>query len=234
MSTSKGTVFLRLLVLGSPLLLNDFYLFLLPEEADALRMVLDVLVYIFWQSTIIYMAYSARWFTLEDVGITFEDFGKQIFMSVMILAVALILIMAVVLIIRGIEHYFSISIHSNWYYPVKKWHPLLTFLYIFYLSMTAGIFEEVVYRGIAISQLKLVVENKWLIILFSSLFFALIHWSMGAKTLLMAFLLGSFWAYLFIRTGKLLPVIIAHFVYDFLTLYNVHLKIIAFLGINAG
>ncbi|PKL39947.1 MAG: hypothetical protein CVV44_06920 [Spirochaetae bacterium HGW-Spirochaetae-1] len=231
-SITKKQIILRLFIISSPLLLNDFYLRLVPEDAVALKLVLDVMVYIFWQSTLIYLAFRARWFTVSDLGLSRERIGKQILSGFIILA--LVSVVSLVIDIGGffMERSFHIKVGSVWYFPVPDWHPVPAFFYVLYLSITAGVYEEIVYRGIIISQLRYVTAKPWILVTVSALVFTIIHWSMGPGTWIIALLFGAFWAWLFLRQGKLLPIMIAHFLYDFLSIYGIPGQIMSGLGLK--
>ncbi len=151
---SAGTVLLRLFVLCSPLLLNDLYLPLVPKDAHRLNLVLDVLVYIAWQSTVIYLAFQARWFSLGDLGITSEDLPRQILWGIMLLILVLILYVMLLFVLKYAGKLFDTKLSFTWYFPLPDWKPVPVFFYVLYLSITAGVYEEIVYRGIVISLLR--------------------------------------------------------------------------------
>ncbi|MBN2040118.1 MAG: CPBP family intramembrane metalloprotease [Spirochaetes bacterium] len=222
------SVLLRLLFISLPLLLNDFYLQLIPEDSVKLNIILDLIIYTGWQTSVIYFAYKAGWFTFTDLGISLKNLKKQVLYGIVLLIIILVLIIALTLIFGVLKNKFNMNISSIWYFPVPKWHPLAVFLYVFYLSFTAGIYEEIIYRGIVIRQLRFATSNKFLLIFGSAVLFTLIHWSMGLSTWIEAFVYGILWAFLFLKYRSLIPIMTAHFLYDFLTIYQVHEKIIRF------
>ncbi len=220
---SPWTISLRLLFLSLPLLLNDFYLPLVPEDAVTLDLVIDIIIYIGWQTSIIYMAWQAGWFTLDDLGIHRKGVNREILFGLIILMVVFIALILVLLAGMYITQRFGFELSSTWYFPVPEgWHPAKSFMYVLYLSITAGIYEEIIYRGIVIRQLRHVTSSRFLLVLFSTLLFILIHWSMGPQTWIEAGLFGGLWAFIFIRHGSLIPNMVAHFLYDFVTIYGLH------------
>ena len=223
MSISPWMVSLRLLFLSLPLLLNDFYLPLVPEDAVTLDLVLDVIIYIGWQTSIIYMAWQAGWFTFSDIGFKREGIGREVLLGLGLLVIVFVTFILVLLVGMFIDLQFGLELSSRWYFPVpENWHPAKAFLYVFYLSITAGVFEEIIYRGIVIRQLDSVTRSDLLKVVLSTLLFVLIHWSMGPQTWIEAGLFGALWAYIFIRTDSLVPNIVAHFLYDLITIYGLH------------
>jgi membrane protease YdiL (CAAX protease family) len=214
-----STLIIRLLVIASPLLLNDFYLMLLPKNAGRLDLVLDILIYLFWQSTIIYLSFQAGWFSFDDLGIKFDNIKKDIKDGIILLIIIFIIFFIIILFSNFAERIFNIKIKSSSYFSHPKWHPFLVFLYILYLAITAGILEEIIYRGIVITQINKYTENKYFLISGSAILFSLVHWSNGLNTILLSLILGIFWAYLFINKRRLLPLIFAHLIYDFISIY---------------
>ncbi len=223
---------IRILIISSPLWLNDFYLMKLPPEFQELRLILDIIFYIFFQSILIYMAYSARWFSFADINLSLSNIKKQtvegLFILIVVFTIAIILNYIRVIL----NTHFNLNIAPPKHASLPAWHPVSIFLYVLYLSSTAGIFEEVIYRGIVISQIRKVTSNSLIIAATSALVFSLIHWSLGLSIMSLAFILGLFWAVLFLKTGRLLPLILAHFSFDFITFFDFHLFIYSILGIS--
>ncbi|MGQ9843754.1 MAG: CPBP family intramembrane glutamic endopeptidase [Spirochaetota bacterium] len=223
------TVIVRLLVLASPLLLNDLYLPLVPKSAIKLNLVLDVLVYIGWQSTLLYVAYQAGWFSWGSLGINLKHAG-QWFKGIVLFACVFTAYTALTIALLYAKKHYGISVDSFWYFSLPQWKPLYVFLYVLYLSITAGIYEEIIYRGIAIHQIKTLTSNIFILVLSSTLLFVAIHWSMGPGTWIEAGLWGALWAYLYIETNSLLPIMIAHFLYDVASIYGLHEAIAHSIG----
>ncbi|MCX8124447.1 MAG: CPBP family intramembrane metalloprotease [Spirochaetes bacterium] len=212
-------IFIRLIVLASPLLLNDLYLPLVPKDATTLNLVLDVIVYIGWQSTLLYVAYCAGWFSFKSLGINVKQL-RQWLWGIVLFVVVFILYTLITISFIFAKKMYGLEIESFWYFPLPDWKPVYIFLYVIYLSITAGIYEEIIYRGIVIHQLKTITSNTWVLVCTSTLLFIAIHWSMGPGTWLEAGLWGALWAYLFIKTNSLLPIMIAHFLYDVVSIYG--------------
>ncbi len=213
---------IRILVLSMPLLLNDFYLPLVPEEAVLLNFIIDVIIYVFWQGTVIYLAYQAGWFDFSDLGIKPDRFICDILYGIILAAGLFAAYLLLVLFTGYLKKHAGISITGEWHYPMPESSPHLRFAYVTYLALTAGLFEEVIYRGIVIAQLRRLTANRALLVLASAFVFTAIHWSNGPLTWIEAFVLGAFWAGLFIRTGRIIPIMTAHFIFDFVTIYGLH------------
>jgi membrane protease YdiL (CAAX protease family) len=92
------------------------------------------------------------------------------------------------------------------------------------VAMTAGFCEEVAFRGYLMTRLRLFSRlNSWLVpVILSSLAFGVCHAYQGWPGLIVISVYGSLFALLYIRTGRLWPCIIAHFLQDFSGLFFPH------------
>lgn len=87
-----------------------------------------------------------------------------------------------------------------------------------YVSITAGITEEIIYRGFLIFALAFLFPNFsiWLIVLLSSLLFGLAHTYQGLVTgVLRTTVFGIIFSILYIGLGSILPLIVFHFLIDY-------------------
>ncbi len=81
--------------------------------------------------------------------------------------------------------------------------------------LVAVMVEEFLFRGLLIGGFQLVV-NPWVMAIASSVLFGLMHSPQGILGIVLTGLVGMVFAALFIITSSLLPVIVAHFVINFL------------------
>ena len=88
----------------------------------------------------------------------------------------------------------------------------------FLMCFSAGVFEEIVYRGYLInycwSLFKGSDYQQMIAVLLPALAFSIAHFYQGAKAVLKIFFLAVFFGYLFIYSGSLLIVMILHFLVD--------------------
>ncbi|MFB1051957.1 CPBP family intramembrane glutamic endopeptidase [Paraliobacillus sp. JSM ZJ581] len=87
-----------------------------------------------------------------------------------------------------------------------------------YVSLTAGITEEIIYRGFLIFAIAYLFPNFsiWLIIIFSSLLFGLAHTYQGFTTgFLSTTVFGLIFSALYIGIGSIFPLIFFHFLIDY-------------------
>ena len=149
----------RLFVISSPLLLNDLYFPFLDDDQSQLSLVLDLLFYIAFQTIIVALVYEAGWFRFRDLGITLEQWPRQLLAGCGIL-LALFLFSALAAAgFEAVKQNTGIDLAGEGHAPLPDYAPGYLALYVFYLAASAGIYEEIIYRGIAIHQLRLLTET---------------------------------------------------------------------------
>ncbi|MEK3990375.1 CPBP family glutamic-type intramembrane protease [Robertmurraya sp. FSL R5-0851] len=86
-----------------------------------------------------------------------------------------------------------------------------------YVSWTAGITEEIIYRGFLIFALFQLFPGLsiWPVLIFSSLIFGLAHTYQGILNVIKTSLIGLFFAILYIGLDSIVPLIILHFLIDY-------------------
>lgn len=89
--------------------------------------------------------------------------------------------------------------------------------YMFFVSLTAGICEEITFRGCIMFLLMDIFPGmpSFLVGVVSSLLFGLFHFYQGLSGVILTGLLGLLFAGLFIATDSIIPGIILHFFMDF-------------------
>jgi membrane protease YdiL (CAAX protease family) len=88
----------------------------------------------------------------------------------------------------------------------------------FLLCFSAGVFEEIVYRGYLVNYCWYLFEGsayqQTIAVLLPALAFSIAHFYQGAKAVLKIFFLSVFFGYIFIYSGSLLIVMALHFLVD--------------------
>lgn len=82
------------------------------------------------------------------------------------------------------------------------------------LSLSAGVGEELVFRGFLIPALEAATGSLWLAVVVSSAVFGIVHTYQGASGAVRAGVLGLLLAVPFVATGSVLPSMIAHAALD--------------------
>ncbi|MFD2871011.1 type II CAAX prenyl endopeptidase Rce1 family protein [Mucilaginibacter ximonensis] len=94
---------------------------------------------------------------------------------------------------------------------IVKGRPVL----IFFISLTAGVCEEIIFRGYLLTRLSLLFKNQWAPVLLSSLLFAALHYKYNMpREYIFPFLIGVIFSIHYQRFGNIKPLIIVHFIID--------------------
>jgi len=90
---------------------------------------------------------------------------------------------------------------------------------MFFTLITAGIMEELVFRGYLLPRLNLLFKNKWLSIVLSSILFGLIHLGWGTiQNVVVPFFIGIIFAIFYERYRNIKILMLCHFLWDLLVL----------------
>ena len=91
----------------------------------------------------------------------------------------------------------------------------LKLIAITYLALTAGIVEEIFFRGFAkIVVEKYITKNPAFYVIISALIFSGAHWAGGLANMVNSFFLGLLFAMLYLWIKDLRPLMIAHAMFD--------------------
>jgi hypothetical protein len=92
---------------------------------------------------------------------------------------------------------------------------------LLFTCLTAGITEELIFRGYLLPRLEILFKNKWAAIIISALLFGLAHGGYGdLSKMLVPFIIGFIFAFYYTRYRSLTVLIICHFLIDFNSLYG--------------
>jgi membrane protease YdiL (CAAX protease family) len=90
----------------------------------------------------------------------------------------------------------------------NKWLMIFT-------ALTAGVVEELLFRGYLFSRLQFIFNNSYLAVIISSLLFGLIHFGYGTvQNVVIPTFIGFAFALFYNRYKSIMVLIIAHFLYD--------------------
>lgn len=86
-----------------------------------------------------------------------------------------------------------------------------------FVSLTAGITEEIIYRGFLIFAFAYLFPNLsiWIVILLASLLFGLAHTYQGVAGVIRTTVIGAFFSILYVSLGSIFPLIVFHFLIDY-------------------
>jgi membrane protease YdiL (CAAX protease family) len=174
-----------------------------------------------WLTLGILYLYATR-FELNDFLLWREEKYNAVFYLKFIILIYLMVRGAV--IISNIPH--VLGYHDNYQIMRKtdtviNQYPLL----LACVCLTAGISEELIFRGYILSRLSLFFKNQHWPVVISALIFASVH--LGYKNLgelIFVFIFGLIFGYHYQRYRNLLVLMIVHFITDFIAigLYHPH------------
>lgn len=169
--------------------------------------------------------------TLKDIGLTVPDIdpdrlGAFITYSAIIIALSYLL----GVLYYAIGYHFSDTVRMKFSQAKQKQWEHVHFSDILpvtdkerkswtYVALTAGITEEIIYRGFLIFAIAYLFPTLsiWAVILISSLLFGLAHTYQGVTTgVLRTTLFGVIFSILYIAIGSILPLIILHILIDYI------------------
>ena len=145
-----------------------------------------------------------------------EERHSFLFHVVSVLALIIIIFITALLVSMILKLTGLTSVRSERYLLLLKVFHYNTPLMLFGV-FTAGVAEELVFRGYVLTRLQVLFKNSYLPVIISSVIFGLIHFGYGTiQNILVPMFIGAVFAVYYNRYKNILIVIIAHFLYDLL------------------
>jgi membrane protease YdiL (CAAX protease family) len=138
--------------------------------------------------------------------------------SVVVLLVAVVIVVG---ILSKIETYYGWNNSDKLKAMLKllwknKWLLLFT-------TLSAGIMEELLFRGYLIPRLQLFLKKSWLAVVVSSLLFGLAHYSYGSLSqMINPLIIGLIFGYHYQKYRNIKVLILCHFLIDFISILTTH------------
>ncbi len=194
-----------------PLYLKDLYLISLGNDRLGILWSLDVVFFLLIPSaTLFLLTKSGR---LEASVIGLNVFPKLIDFLVGVGLCAILLPIFSFFLIPTLESVFRGRLFVGYDFPDRQ---PLRFILIIYAALSAGILEEIVYRGVVISELQRASLPPALAVAISCLIFGGIHWGEGLGKVVAMALFGMPFAIWYVRRRSLWAPIISHTLYNLL------------------
>jgi membrane protease YdiL (CAAX protease family) len=191
-----------------PFFANDLYMIFLGNDTPVLYWTLDVIFFLTIPTVTLICLVKRNRLTLEDLGIaTRPGFGEMAFG--LALCVALLIVREPLL--PWLKQVLPWSLSHGYGFPVSE--PFHTGL-IIYAALTAGILEEIIFRGMVTSELLKRINNPVVVAIISLVIFAAIHWSQGPFKLTWTFIWGVVPTIWFLKTRSVWGLIVCHVLYD--------------------
>jgi len=92
---------------------------------------------------------------------------------------------------------------------------------LYFGLICVGIFEEVIFRGLAFTVFRALVKSTTTLFFITALLFGFIHWSLGLHAIMNTAIIGALFMVVMWRTGSVVPTIIAHFIVNYVSFSGV-------------
>jgi len=98
---------------------------------------------------------------------------------------------------------------------------------IFFLALTAGVTEELIFRGYLLTRLSQWFKNEVAAVIVSSLLFAALHYKYGSlRELIFTFFIGVIFCIYYTKYRNIKAIIVTHFLIDYINMnLATHLKL---------
>lgn len=143
---------------------------------------------------------------LSSIGLHNRHWGRSLLLTVGIFVVCFAALLA------GLE----ISKLLGWKFGESKSFDLLSKPVIAFITLRAGVAEEVFMRGFLLERFTTITGKKWMAFLLSTIPFGLLHYTQGYAGILIATVGGCVLTLFYFWKKDLKANIIAHFLIDFI------------------
>lgn len=144
--------------------------------------------------------------TLDSIGLHNRDWKK----SLMLAAVVFVVCIAAMLVC------VEFSKLVGWKFGESKSFDLLSKPVIAFITIRAGVAEEIFMRGFLLERFTAITGKKWMAFLLSTIPFGLLHYPQGYAGILISTVAGGLFALFYFWKKDLKSNIIAHFLIDFI------------------
>jgi uncharacterized protein len=145
--------------------------------------------------------------------------------SALFYIVSIAAMLAAIILLAGILH--KIESYYGWDNS-DKLKAMLQLLWknkllLLFTTLSAGIMEELLFRGYLMPRLQLLLKNSWLTIIISSLLFGLAHYSYGSwSQMINPLFIGLIFAWHYQKYRNIKVLMLGHFLIDFLSVLTTH------------
>lgn len=167
--------------------------------------------------------------TFRQIGVALPTINTEVFgpvITYIILVIGLLYFLSILYIIIG--YHTNAAFKEKLVQSLKKEQQKMAFSMILpttkkekrlwnFVSLTAGITEEIIYRGFLIFAFSYLFPNLSIgaVIFLASLLFGLAHTYQGASGVIRTMAIGVFFSILYVSLDSILPVIVLHFFIDY-------------------
>ena len=206
-----------LILLGiTPFLLNG-YINSLIYTTPVFYWSFEIISWILIPTVILYIAINHAKMRIAEIGISSHIFGRK---SLFLVFLASVIFCPINLwLYQELFGYFRTIFPDEGYFQYKSVvpdTPWLKVLVAIYFGLTAGIIEEIYYRGF-IYKYSLYFRHPIVIYyIISPLAFAAVHWESGLANVFATYIFGIFGVTVFLIMKNIWPLIIGHIYTDYI------------------
>lgn len=216
LSARERGIFATLLLLAiTPFLVNG-WLNTIIARTPLLYWSFEVVSWVVLPALVAWLSHRRAGITWRQVGVTLDLFGERRWLLLAVLCV--LCGYGFFGVYAGAEAYFSRRFPAPPYFDYQTLIPeagAARWLVVCWYAATAGIVEEILYRGALLRLVQGLPGATALYVVLSPLIFSSIHWEGGASNLAATWVVGVFAAVLFLALRNVLPLIAGHAATDF-------------------
>ncbi len=171
--------------------------------------------FIYWGTVVLLLVYALKAERQPLLIITENKLGIGFFLQSVLVLYLLFIAAAMV---SAIPMLFGMRDNND---MVKKIAELLKGheVMLFFIALTAGVTEELIFRGYLLTRMMQLFKNRNISIVVSSLLFSALHYKYGSlHELIFAFLIGIIFSIYYIKYRNIKAVILTHFLIDFINM----------------
>lgn len=144
--------------------------------------------------------------TLSSIGLHGRHWGKSLLWALLLVVVGFALVLGCI----------ELSKLAGWKFGESKAFDKLSAFVITFITIRAGVAEEIFMRGFLLERLTSITGKKWIAFLISTIPFGLFHYTQGYAGILISTVAGGMFALFYFWKKDLKANIIGHFLIDFI------------------
>ncbi len=144
--------------------------------------------------------------TLDSIGLHNRHWKKSLLLAAVVFVVCIAAMLVCV----------EFSKFVGWTFGESKSFDLLSKPVIAFITIRAGVAEEIFMRGFLLERFTALTRKKWMAFLLSTIPFGLLHYPQGYAGILISTVAGGLFALFYFWKKDLKSNIIAHFMIDFI------------------
>ncbi len=201
----------------------------------------DTLIYSWIPCIIIFVFIATTSLTFKDIGLRDINFNNNIWINIITISILVILLLLflyqTIMFVVSKTYRIELKKVINKKMETNSYYDQIVFNVVtpkskkekawwFFVSLTAGFCEEIIYRGTIIFLLQSIFPslNIIIIVIIACAIFGLIHSYQGIKGMIKTGLIGALFAILYLITNSLILGMLYHFLFDYLQAFMIDSK----------